>query len=348
MASGTAGREALTKVQIGRETTPGTAVAATVIYRALAGHIDNQLQLNKIKENVGILGGTDRTNITKKMAAVALPESEATFEQLPIWFMSGFGGAHAGVADGTSSSGYKYLTNVPTTAGFSLTGKTMTIETGDDIAVREMEHTITSNIKITSIGGEAVKVTVDVMGRQSSSASFTGGLSLVETEDIIASRGKLYLDAVGGSYGSTQISEQLLAVELNIAIKWEPKYTHDGNLYPQFFHYVDHEITGSMTFEHDSTDIVGSGSQYTNWESMVPQRMRLEWLGSALDTPGTGTTFSGVKGFRVDLPIKWDKFDPLTSQNGNSTIVAAFTSRYNATVGNAGSFLIVNELTTLF
>jgi hypothetical protein len=348
MASSTAGRYALSKVQVGRETTPGTAVAATRIIRGPAGHIEDLRERVRPNEMIGVIGGTTRNYTPKLLAQMEVPEGEATFEQLPIWFMSMYAGAHAGVADGSGSSGYKYLTTIPTTAGTSLTGKTMTVETGDDINVREMEYSHAISINIKGTGGGAMMRTVTLQGQRSTSSSFTGGLSLTTVEDIMVSKGRFYVDAIGGTIGTTQIAEQLLAFDITFEATYTPKYTLDGNLYPTFFHYVNKSITGSLTFEHDSTDIVGATSQETAWEAGTPQLMRLEFLGSALATPGSGTTFSGVKGARFDLPFVYQKWGKLGEQDGNSIIVAEFYSAYDGTALNAGSILIVNELATLF
>lgn len=348
MASGTAGRYALSKVQVGRETTPGTAVAATRIIRGPAGHIEDQRERVRPAEQIGVIGGTTRNYTPRLLAQLPLPEMEATYEQLPIWFMALYAGAHAGVADGTASSGYKYLTTIPTTAGTSLSGKTMTVETGDDVNVREMEYAHAISVNLKGVGGGAMMVTTTLQGRRSSSASFTGALSVIAVEEILVSKGKFYVDAIGGTAGSTQISEQLLGFDITFEATYNPKYTLDGNLYPQFFHYTDKNITGTLTFEHDSTDIVGATSQETAWEAGTPQLMRLEFLGSALATPGSGTTFSGVKGARFDLPFVYQKWNPLSEQDGNSIIQAEFFSAYDGTAQTAGSILIVNELATLF
>jgi hypothetical protein len=349
MAGGsTAGRANLAKVQIGRETAAGTAVAATRIVRAPAGHIEDLRERVRPAEAIGVIGGTTRNYTPKLMAQMEVPEHEATFEQLPIWFMSMFGGAHVGVADGAGSSGYKYLTTIPATAGVTLTGKTMTVETGDDINVREMEFSHAVSINIKGTAGEALKVTVTLQGRRSTSSSFTAALTLTAVEEILAGKGRFYVDAVGGTIGTTQITEQLLGVDITFEGTFTPKHTFDGNLYPTFFHYTNQSITGSLTFEHDSADIVGASSQETAWEAGTPQLMRLEFLGSALGTVGAGTTFDGVKGARFDLPFVYQKWGALGEQDGNSIIVAEFFSAYDLTATTAGSILIVNELATLF
>jgi hypothetical protein len=343
MASSTAGRYNLSKVQMGFESTPGTPVAATFIWRGVAGHIDSQPVIREIMEQVGVIGGTDRTVLTANLAVLELPETDATYEQLPVLFAAGFGGAKTGVADGSGSSGYKYLTTFPTTAGPTMTGKFLTVETGDDIQAEELEYGHVVSINLKGTGGDAVLMTATLHGRKGTETTFTGALSLTAVEEIIASKGKLYLDAIGGTVGTTQVSEQLLAFDITFAATWVKKYTLDGSIDFTFPHFTGYEITGSLTFEHDSTDIVGTVSERTNWLNQTARLMRLQFLGSALGTAGSGTTFSGTKGMNIDLPIKWTKFAPVGEQDGNSIVVAEFKSRYNATAATGGSVLIVNE-----
>ena len=347
MAADTAGRYGLSKAQAGYESTPGTAVPATMIWRGTASHIDDQRTVTEVMEAVGLFGGTDRTYIPKLLAQLAINETEATFEQLPYLFVMMFGMNKTGVADGSGSSGYVYTGNIPEGSAPTMTGRFMTWETGDDIQAHEMEYTHCLEINLKGTGGEAVKVTATLQGRQSTRTTFTADLTLDAVEEILASKGALYIDAIGGSYGSTQISQQLLAFDITFKVIWTLKYTLDGALYFTFPQYTGHEITGSMTFEHDSTSIVGSGDQIEKWRAQTAQKMRLQFTGGAYGTAGTDTTFSGLKGLRIDLPFKWTRFAPVGEQDGNSIIVADFKSRYNATAADAGSIVIANEVDAL-
>jgi hypothetical protein len=346
MASATAGRAALRKVQYGWESTPGTAVAATKIWRGAPGAIDDQRMIVEMQDSIGVFNGSDRTVVTGYLAQLPLPETAATFEQLPVLFATGLGGAKTGVADGSGSSGYKYLTDIPETAAPTMTGKFTTWETGDDVQAEELEYGHALEINLKGVGGELAMMSALIQGRNATATTFTS-LSPITVEEIIASAGKLYLDAIGGTFGSTQVVEQLLAFDITFKQNWVVKRTLDGSLNWSFPHYTGHEITGSLTFEHDSTDIVGAGSEMVNYRASTPRKMRLEFLGAALGTAGSGTTFSGFKGLRIDLPIQWTKCQPLGEQDGNSIIVAEFRSRYNATAADAGSVLIVNELAAL-
>ncbi len=54
------GVKALRKIQIGKETTAGTAVAATTIWRGM-GTIEDQREIRRIDEDVGVLQRTNRS-----------------------------------------------------------------------------------------------------------------------------------------------------------------------------------------------------------------------------------------------------------------------------------------------
>lgn len=338
------GRRELRRTQWGKEVTPGTAVAATAVWRGPANTMVDARTVVENAEEVGIIGGVDRTHIPKLFATLTIPETEATFEQTPYPFAMLLGGATTGVADGSGSSGYKYLTTIPTTGAPA--AKAYTIETGDDFEAEEMEYAVAVKVTLSGVAGEAVKVTFDVIGRQATRTTFTGSLALATVEDILVSSGALYLDAIGGTIGTTQVSNQLLAFEITFEAMWIPKHTVDGQLYFSFVQFSGKRVTGTLTFEHD-TITSGSGGGRADWRAQTPKLMRLQFLGSSYATAGTGTTFSGKKGLRIDLPIKWLTWAALADQDGNDTIDATFVSKYNATAGNAGSILITNEVTAL-
>jgi len=68
------------------------------------------------------------------------------------------------------------------------------------------------------------------------------------------------------------------------------------------------------------------------------------FYGSVLAEEGTDYA---SKTFIIKLPFTYDSVSALTDDNGESTISGNFTSKYNATVGDAGEFIVVNELAAL-
>src|SRR4030042_1438141 len=101
-----AGIKALRKIQLGGETTSGTAVAATALWRGM-GTLEDQREIVFPAEDVGFLSGLDRSYVPKLAGAISFEDVEATFEQLPYIFEAGVKTVAAG-RDGTQGAGYVY------------------------------------------------------------------------------------------------------------------------------------------------------------------------------------------------------------------------------------------------
>jgi hypothetical protein len=123
-----AGIKALRKIQLGREATAGTAVAATTVYRGL-GTIEDQRKLVFPNEDVGLVVATDRAYTAQYLAALSMESTEATFEQLPHILEAGIKSIGTGVADGVGTGKiYDYV--LPEASKNTI--KSYTIEGGDD------------------------------------------------------------------------------------------------------------------------------------------------------------------------------------------------------------------------
>ena len=147
-----AGSRALRKLQLGRETTAGTAIPATTIWRGL-GVIKDNRDVMFPEEDVGILGGTDRSYIAKYWSELAMPAVEATFEQIPYIFEAGIKLIQTGTVD-TAGSGYIYTYPAPTTA--QNTHGTYTIEGGDDQQAEEFDYVFVKHFNLSGDGQSAL------------------------------------------------------------------------------------------------------------------------------------------------------------------------------------------------
>jgi hypothetical protein len=330
------GLKALRKIQLGRESTVGTAVAATTIWRGPGVGLEDQLELTFAQEDVGYLSGTDRTYIAKLLAAIAFDETEATFEQLPHILEAGVR-TDTPAQDGTGS-GYIYEYIFPTTAQNTI--KTYTIEAGDNQQAEEMAHAFVSEFKLAGKAGEALKMSATWLGRQATNTTFTGALTPVTVEEILASKGALYIDAVGGTIGSTQVTNTLLDTELTVKTGWVPVFTHDGELYFSGIKNTGPEVLLKLTYEHNSSAV----TEKTAWRNQTPRQMRLLYTGGALGTPGTAHS---NKKLIIDIAGKYEKFDVLGEQNGNDVLTCTLRGRYNATADLFCETTVVNELTAL-
>ena len=328
------GIKTLRKLQFGHESPKGTAVAATAIWRGM-GVLDDQREVVFVEEDVGIIGGVDRTYISKKLAALTLEETPATFEQLPYIFQMGIDN-ETPVVDG-SGTGYVSTYVFPTTTKTDI--EVFTIEGGDDQQAEEMEYSFVKSFSLSGVGGEAVMLSAELEARQADKTTFTGALALVEVEDILFSKGKLYVDTVAAAIGTTQKSNTFLEMSLEVVTGWIAKWTADGEIYFSYAKLTVPEIILNITFEHDATSV----DEKENWRDEVPRQVRVEFEGSDLTTADTYT----YKTLTLDMAGKWERFDPLGEQDGNDIYAGSFRARYNATAALFAEFVVVNEDVTL-
>src|SRR4030067_1514759 len=76
-----AGRRSLRKLQFYREATAGTPSSATFVFRGIGTILDN-IQVQRVSEDIGIISGTTRTNVPMKGGTLAISQNPATFEGL--------------------------------------------------------------------------------------------------------------------------------------------------------------------------------------------------------------------------------------------------------------------------
>ena len=347
------GRKPLSRLQFGKEATPGTLVAATARMRFNGGYLSDDRTPELVEEAIGILGGADRNVIVAVDASLDIPETPATPEQLPYLLAMLYGGPVTGAADGTGSSGYRYATPIPTTSAPANTA--YTVEGGDDYEVERMGYTKCTRLTIK--GTSKGKVTMSGSAIAQYVERLSGGFastSIASVNDLVFGLSRLFLDAVDGTIGTTQIEDQYKGFEITFEGMWEKQFTGEGNTANgpiwTFVVFADKKVTGKLTLLHDPAVDGNSGlmSVFRTLPSVPTRLMRIDCLGAAYGTAGSGTLFTGGrKGIRIDLPITVTKVSPLSDESKVMVRTVEFESRYNATYGSAGSITVANEISAL-
>ena len=323
-----AGIKALRKIQIGKETTAGTKVDADIVWRG-TGSIHDNMELIFPKEDIGMLVPAGRSYVARYEAGLTLDEVEATFEQLPHLFEMGI---ESVTPTGTTSFTYTYVMPFASTDLVASTDlATYTVEAGDNVAEEEFAFGFARSIQLTGSAGQAVMMSAEIVGRQVEPGTFTTGIALQTVEEILFSKGKLYIDNVGAFPATTQISNQLLGMSLSINTGWLPVYTADGALYFSFIKQTTPEVTLQITFEHDTTAVAEKAA----WRAQTPRIIRIKFDGS------------DGKSLAIDIAGKWESFDVLGEQDGNDIVSGTFRGTYNATVGGMFQVAIANLLAAL-
>ncbi len=330
-----AGSRALRKLQIGTEVTAGTPVAATTIWRGM-GTIKDNREVVFPEEDVGILGGTDRSYIARQWSELAMPAVEATFEQLPYIFEAGVA-EETPTQDGTGSD-YIYNYVAPTTA--QNTHATFTIEGGDDQQAEEFDYAFVKHFNLSGDGQGALMMSADWTGRETSTTTFTAALSIPTVEEILVNDATLYIDNSGGTVGTTQVSNTLFGIDLDWTTGLQEYWAVDGSLDFSLTKFTADDIVLTMTYEHNTSAV----SEKAKYQAGDVRLVRLKFEGSSVAT--AGTTYS-KKTLQIDLAGVYEDWSELQDQDGNDVVTATLRCRYSSADSLKADVTVVNELSAL-
>jgi len=329
-----AGSRALRKLQLGDENTAGTPVAATAIWRGM-GVIHDQREVIFPEEDVGILGGTTRSYIARVWTDLTMDSVEATYEQLPYIFEAGVA-IETPTQDGTGSD-YIYNYVAPTTAQNTI--RTYTIEGGDDQQAEEFDYAFVKHFNLSGEAQGALMVTADWIGRATSNTTFSSP-SLVSVEEILVNDGTLYIDAGGGTIGTTEVSDTLFGVDLDWTTGLQEYWAVDGSTDFSLHKFTTDEIVLTLTYEHNASAVTEKAAYRAGTTRLV----RLQFEGSAVNT--AGTTYSN-KTMIIDLAGVYEDWSALEDRDGNDVVNATLRVRYSSTDTLKADVTIVNEVSAL-
>jgi hypothetical protein len=333
----TAGIKRLRRIQLGRETTGGTAVAATTVWRGPAVMAVDDRELVMPDENVGLSAKTSRIYTPKLLASLEFPETEATFQQIQHVYENGLATVTL-TQDGTGSD---RIGIYPLPSGDAGTLKYYTIEGGDNKVEEEIEYCFTTEFQLSGKINEPIKLTRKVQGRQSLVTSFTGSLTVPTVSEMLFNKSKLYIDNVGGTLGATQISNTWIGFVLKVITGWKAQFTGDGNLY---FSYPEF-IGAQASLELDLLNNATSAAERVLWRAGTPRQIRIKTEGGAVTTPGT--TYSLLTHL-IDGAGVYTNFGPPNEENEGSNVMKAnFEYAYDATAAKFLQFTVVNDLTAV-
>ena len=325
-----AGIRAARRIQIGKESTQGTKVDATTIWRGI-GTIQDNLETVFPPEDIGILTGTDRLYIPKVEAQLTLESTEATFEQLPYLFEMGIRSVTP-TTDSDSAGVYTYNMVCASTDILSSTDLAVyTFEGGDNQQEEEFAFGFVKSITLSGSASGALMMSAEVVGRQVEPGTFTSAVAIPTVEEILFSKGTLSLDTTATYPATTAVSNTLLAMDLNITTGWTQVYAADGQLYFSFIKPVMPEVVMTVTFEHNTSSV----AEKAFWRAGTARSLSVSFAGS------TGKTFV------ASMVGKWESFDKLGEQDGNDIVRGTFRARYNSTAAAMFRAVVQNGLASL-
>ena len=319
-------------IQLGREGTAGTALAATVIWRGPASDIEDAQVIGYPgeEESVGILAPTSRTYIAQHAAMLSIPETELTFEQVAHVFEAGIETATPGVTP-TFTRDYAYPVNAT-----AKTIKTYTLESGNKTVGdgNETAYAFVESFTLSGRVGEAWKVSSNWRGRTKTVAALTGSLAIPAVEEALFNKTKIYIDAEGGTIGTTQIVGALLEASVNVTTGLVAVFTGDGALHFTQPKNVPPSIDFTITFELESADAVVT--ERAAHKAQTVRLVRLLCDGSTAN-----------KKMTIDLAGKYTSIGTYQNSNGNTTVQLSGKAFYSSTATLFFAIELINGVDTL-
>jgi hypothetical protein len=334
------GIKGLWRHQIGVEGTLGTEVNSTTYWRGPMSKIKDNSKPVYAEEDVAIIGGVGRSYTPYEIAEVAFEETEVTFEQLPYLCNMAIRGV-AGVQDGAGTDYiYTYLFPVSTV----YTPYTYTCEIGDNQQAELVTGVFVKELTISGASQEAWKMKATGTGWISSAptTTFTSALSIPTVEEVLFQKSRIYIDAIGGTMGSTQRTNTLLDFELTIKEIYTEYATADnaGKNYTVILMNAMPEITLKFTLMHDSISVAERVIRRTR----AGRQIRIEGVGNTVATPGS---VYSTKRVQLNLVGTYDDPEEMDAETGSDIVKFSFRNHYHLTSASRGSIVVVNELSAL-
>lgn len=320
--------------QLGKEATPGTAVPATVIWRSPFGGWDDDRQTETIEEDVGTFGNSGRVVDTMLGAKIPMQSGTAHFEQLLYLLESS-----VGKVSPTGTGTYTRLYNA-SIADTPPDLQPYTLRVGNKLIASDValfSYCLPVEWELSGKQGELWKVSGSWMSPRKQAGAFTSGLALPAWEPMQFGQSKLYIDASGGSFGTTQKTGVLMgfSMKYNPNIEWVP--VGDGNLYASAHKIGKPAITFSLELEvQENAGVSVVAQERAFYESKAFRLIRVECPGLS---PRKAT---------FDLVAQYTKVGAYNKNgNINTTVTFEGEAKYSPTDAKMWSGEVITTFATI-
>lgn len=328
------------KIQIGKETTKGTAVPAT---RMLLGDWDfteeNERYMSEYPRGVlATIGGAG--TITKRSTGVSI-STELTFEEILWPLLTGIKGGTTPVAGVTTAQTWTFapqLTTDPTID--TATVEVIESDGTTNHMTREMSYVMSDTFGLEVTASEVATLNWAMFGRASQSTTPTPALTPYTSREIaLSARTSVYMDAAYADIGDTQLSGVLRSASLEFTTPFIPDYKLDGRDDLDFTKHTagrGFAATASIQMQLDAT----AGGVITNWRDNDLRYMRFLIEGSEAET--------GVnKSIQVDGAFRFTGNPSYEDSDGVRLVSFDMEAVYDETASKIFEIVVVNTLATV-
>ncbi|MPZ13981.1 MAG: hypothetical protein GEU73_06090 [Chloroflexi bacterium] len=268
---------ALRRIQLGRETVPGTAVAATI--KAMGFQLGMSLHdrvITQPEDHHGSLAAAHR-HYTQSQEWTDELSGNPTFEDIlyPL-AMAIRGNVTPTTPVGATAARLWTFTPDLVTPN---TPDTFTLEFGDNAQAYEVEHVFATSLELSAALGDPWEISAELIGRQVTPTTFTPALPDRDVRTPVCPLTRLYVDDGGGTIGTTQIMTTLLDWTWSLPEHFNAKRYQDGTLYFTSHGELPMAPELTLTCEHNA-QIVALRGKYVDG---IRQLVRIQATGEEVE-----------------------------------------------------------------
>lgn len=332
---------ALNICQYGKESTRGTAVAATKKLLIDNHKVPVDRKPEFVADALGVKARAARARVDTLLVEDTLVVPQAYFQCLPLFFNCGLKGAVTGTEQTVSQGDYLWTYAPSMTAANS--PETITLELGDDVQGYEIEYVMFKGVKISAdvpqtAGSGPVKISADYFGRQVTATTLTGSIAAPSLTSINAKLARLYTDSTWANRGTTENASILRGFEIDLGFGTHPKFFGSANRY--FDSYGEGNIDALITLTLEGAAAVNT-TLFADWQAGTAKAYSLKLNGPQI---GTGTT----NNLTVNVWGIIESIEPLgQSVNGNNLTKVLVHGTYDTTGATIAEVKVTANTSTI-
>ena len=284
-------------VQAAKEVTWGTPVTPTVKFMGIEQcDLEPVVDAAQVDEMRGSLHPAYLSNLTK-IGATGRISGVVTSEDIPYW-----GDALCGVVSPTGANPYTYAHAAPSTT--LPTARVQTIVKGNGTNTYKGEGMVVTDFEISAKANEYWKFMANMVGEEVTTGSLAA-LSDRSVNPIVGNMNTLFIDAFGGTIGTTAITTAWMEFRLKVSSN-RTVFPTLGSLKPAG--YADAKWKGAELFLRlmfDATTkayvdaIIGGSGVFQKLVRIKGTKnannsVQLDFAGTALNAPNPFTTDNGI------------------------------------------------------
>lgn len=279
-----------TKIQVGKEATRGTAVAASRRLVTPAATYRRQEAFEHFEEDMdGLLTRASRPPInTRNGTELEIGGFPLDFEQILLPLLSGVKG---GVTPTSPGTGDARLWTFKPSASADPAPDTFTVEFEEsdftNNAEMEAAYAFTSELEITGADEGTPEVRFVMTARKTADATKTGGLSLPALNPAANALWSVYVDDTWATLGDTRISGQVYGFTWKLSEFLRPGYYLDNRADLDFskYEFGRRRVELSLDVVHDPASSALVQTEEAHKAAGTPRFVRVEITGPAFASP---------------------------------------------------------------